>query len=352
MSFDSSLVIGRQLLLITGQVGSGKSHLSVSAVSAIRQDHPDIPVYADIEGLNIDGVLPSPEDWRETPANSIIFYDEAQKKTFFENSNKRINDDPRIRDLTTVRHEGKTIVFITQDPSFLHTAITKLIKTHYHVSNPFENDKPKVFEFNKAIRSIDDKGVYQKQAVNQFTHTLDKEIFPLYKSIEDGAVHKKTRKRPNKVYYMIALAVALILITIPALYYGVKTVYSSIFEEKTISTTNEPSGSPMDAINPTSAVSVGQQGAVFRKDLHNKFLPTDTVDIASDENIRPAMVIQSSSNCRVYNHFGDRLMISVEECMIMSDDPTFIPRSRQLTPVPSYLNGSNNGQSQQDSAPS
>lgn len=120
-----------------------------------------------------------------------------------------------------------TIVFITQDPSFLHPALTKLIKTHYHVSNPFENDKPKVFEFNKAIRSIDDKGRYQSQASNQFTHYLDPKIFPLYKSVNDGAEHKKTRKKPKKIYYMIAFIVFMILLGIPMMFWGlVKSIIS------------------------------------------------------------------------------------------------------------------------------
>lgn len=348
MAFDPSLIIGRQLVLVTGQIGSGKTHFCVSAVQAIRLNHPEIPVYSDIAGLNIEGVLPSPDDWHDVPVNSIVFYDEAQKLEWFSNSNRRINSDNRVTDLTTVRHDGITIVFITQDPSFLHTALTKLIKTHYHVSNPFENGKPKVFEFNRAVRAIDDKGRYQSQATNQFTHNLDKEVFPLYKSVEDGAVHKKTRKRPKKVYYMIALVIVLLLVAIPVLFTAIKTVYGFINGSDDDTTVVAPSNSPMDAINPTSAVSVGGEGNfIARKDLYDKFLEKDIIDIAADENIRPSMVIQSSTDCKVYNHFGNRLMLSVEECNMMSDDPTYIPISRQPTPVPAYLSGGETQQSQQ-----
>ncbi|EQD37260.1 Zonular occludens toxin, partial [mine drainage metagenome] len=38
------------------------------------------PCYSDIEGLNMPGVLPAPDDWRTTPEGSFIVYDEAQKR--------------------------------------------------------------------------------------------------------------------------------------------------------------------------------------------------------------------------------------------------------------------------------
>ena len=69
------------LTLITGVPGSGKSLRAVyelkKALDAGR------PCYSDIEGLNMPGVLPAPDDWRTTPEGSFIVYDEAQKRPQF-----------------------------------------------------------------------------------------------------------------------------------------------------------------------------------------------------------------------------------------------------------------------------
>lgn len=343
MSISADLIVGRGLVLITGQIGSGKSHFSVSVINAIREQYPDLHVFSDIDGLKIDGVQISPDDWHNCPHNAIIFYDEAQKKECFSNSNKRINSDNRVTDLTTVRHEGMTIVFITQDPSFLHPALTKLIKTHYHVSNPFENDKPKVFEFNKAIRSIDDKGRYQSQASNQFTHYLDPKIFPLYKSVNDGAEHKKTRKKPKKIYYMIAFIVFMVLVGVPMMFWGVSKIYhfvkgadetamnagnSIATEQTTASQAQTPMG---------EAVTVStQNGAVLtiRKDLYDKLLPSaDYNDIVNDEMLRPAMIVQTPQGCNAFNSYGDKLNLPDDDCLLMSSDHSLIPRTRKVQQV-------------------
>ena len=66
------------MILITGTPGSGKSLFAVAKILELQKQFPDRELFADIEGLQIDGVERSPEDWRETPENSIIFYDEAQ----------------------------------------------------------------------------------------------------------------------------------------------------------------------------------------------------------------------------------------------------------------------------------
>ena len=119
---DNGLIKGQGLVLITGKKGSGKSHFATSQIKYIVDNHPDHAVYADIAGLNIDGVKPSPKDWQDLMddkgvGNCTIFYDEAQRLEWADNSSTKINSDSRIREMTMIRHANINIVIITQDPA-------------------------------------------------------------------------------------------------------------------------------------------------------------------------------------------------------------------------------------------
>ena len=184
MSVPNGLIKGEGLILITGKKGSGKSHFATTQIKYITDNFPDHKVYADIAGLNIAGVEKSPDDWQtlmdaDGVGNCTIFYDEAQRLEWADNSNTKINSDSRIREMTMIRHANINIVIITQDPTFVHSALRKLVDVHYHVSHPFKDGKPKVFKFAGSLDAIDTKGVYRDYAVETFTHKLDKETTAL-----------------------------------------------------------------------------------------------------------------------------------------------------------------------------
>ena len=62
------------IILITGTPGSGKTLFAVSKILAWAKENKR-EIFADIDGLSIDGIEKSPEDWRETPDGSIVVYD-------------------------------------------------------------------------------------------------------------------------------------------------------------------------------------------------------------------------------------------------------------------------------------
>ena len=117
------------MILITGTPGSGKSLFAVAKILELQKQFPERQIFADIEGLQIDGVERSPEDWRETPDNSIIFYDEAQQHERFR-SGTSANRDEIVQKLQVHRHTGHDIYFITQSPRFLNSFVTDLIGEH------------------------------------------------------------------------------------------------------------------------------------------------------------------------------------------------------------------------------
>lgn len=347
---DNGLIKGKGLVLITGKKGSGKSHFATKQIKYIVDNFPDHPVYADVAGLNIAGVQPSPDDWqtlldKNDVANATIFYDEAQLLAWADNSNTKISSDERIKNMTMIRHANLNIVIMTQHPTFIHPVLRHLVDVHYHISHPFKDGKPKVFEFAGAMSTIDDKGAYQTHAVETFTHKLDKETSALYKSVEDGATHDQKKKIPKRIIYMGIFIAVLFLVAVPAGIYGISKAYSFISGAKdrgddmlkegnnvaTGKAANNVNGA--SGFNDPSMVSPEQLTKAQLDELYKKYLDDYTVEVAEHDAIRPDSIMASNGKCMAYNMYGDGLNISYDKCMDMLNNPETRPRKRQRQPM-------------------
>lgn len=339
---DNGLIKGQGLILVTGKKGSGKSHFVTSQIKYIVDNFgADHQVYADIDGLNIAGVEPSPKDWQDVPKNCTIIYDEAQRLEWADNSSTKINSDPRVREMTMIRHENKNIVLITQDPMFIHSALRKLVDVHYHISHPFKDGKPKVFKFAGAMGTIDDKGAYKAHALDTFTHQLDADTSKLYKSVDDDAKHDQKKSIPKKVKMMIAFVVFLILVAIPAGIWGVGKVYSFIagaedrgnemMNETTENVETITSGSEGLEQNLPTTATAEQLTAAELEALHLKYLDEYTVEVAEHDAVRPDSIMAMNGKCRAYNMFGDGLNITQEKCFDMLNNPDTRPHKRSFS---------------------
>lgn len=336
----NGLIKGKGLVLITGKKGSGKSHFATSQIKYLVDNFPDHPVYADIAGLNIPGVQPSPDDWQtlldeNKVANATIFYDEAQLLAWADNSNTKISSDDRIKNMTMIRHANLNIVVMTQHPTFIHPVLRHLVDVHYHLSHPFKDGKPKVFEFTGSMNTIDDKGAYQAHAVETFTHKLDKETSALYKSVEDGATHDQKRKIPKRIIYMTIFVGLLLLLAIPAGIYGVRVAYNFINgakgqgEEITEQAKVVSSGEPVAVSGFKHPSAEAPQLSNAELDaLYKKYLDDYTVEVASHDAIRPDSIMASGGKCMAYNMYGDGLNIPYDKCMGMLLDPSTRPKKR------------------------
>ena len=343
---SNGLIKGEGLVLITGKKGSGKSHFATSQIKYIRDNFPDHPVYADIAGLNIEGVLPSPDDWQtlldeNDVANATIFYDEAQLLAWADNSNTKISSDSRIKNMTMIRHANLNIVVMTQHPTFIHPVLRHLVDVHYHISHPFKDGKPKVFQFTGTMNTIDDKGAYQAHAVGTFTHKLDKETSALYKSVEDGAKHDQKKKIPKRIIYMGIFIAVLLLVAVPAGIYGVSKAYSFIGGAKDRGDdmlkegNNVATGKAANNVNGASGfsdpsmVSPEQLTKAQLDELYKKYLDDYTVEVAEHDAIRPDSIMASNGKCMAYNMYGDGLNIPYDKCMDMLKNPETRPKKRQ-----------------------
>lgn len=348
---DNGLIKGQGLVLITGKKGAGKSHFATAQIKYIVDNFPDHPVYADIAGLNIAGVMPSPEDWqtlldKDGIANATVFYDEAQLREWCDNSNTKISSDSRIKNMTMIRHANLNIVVMTQDPTFVHSALRKLVDVHYHISHPFKDGKPKVFQFAGAMSTIDDKGLWKNYAIESFTHKLDKETTELYKSVEDGAKHDQKRKIPKRVLYMIGVVIAIILLGIPIGLWGINKVAGFIGGAEERSTEMLDSADTITGTGERDGSSgFGQSPEDLTKEqldeLYKKYLDDYTVEVATHDAIRPDSIMAMNGKCRAYNMYGDGLNITQDKCFDMLENPETRPKKRNVQRVANNNNLNN-----------
>lgn len=214
------------MILITGTPGSGKSLFAVSKILELQKQYPDRPIYADIEGLQIDGVERSPNDWRETPDNSIIFYDEAQQHERFR-SGTSANKDEIVQKLQVHRHTGHDIYFITQSPRFLNAFVLDLIGEHYHLHRPYGAKLASVYYWRGAQKQPNSEAA-KERSENNFQFVYPKDVFKLYKS---ATAHHVKFKIPTKI---LGTFVAALFVGAMVLYLVFKPETQSFFTGKPV----------------------------------------------------------------------------------------------------------------------
>ena len=193
------------IVLVTGTPGSGKTLFVVSKILELQKQFPDRKIYADIDGLLIDGVEQSPDDWRTTPDNSIVIYDEAQQHERFR-AGTQANKDEIVQKLQVHRHTGHDIWFITQSPRFLNAFVLDLVGEHYHLHRPYGAKLASVYYW-RSVRKQPQSLASRELAENEFLFKYPKELFDVYKS---ATQHNVKLKIPKKLWLVVA-AIVLIL---------------------------------------------------------------------------------------------------------------------------------------------
>lgn len=341
--------LGRGLVLLTGLPGSAKSYVAVEAMMWIRKNHPEVKVYShDIPGLEVEGVLPAPLDWRDTDENSVVFYDEAADIEWCKASTKLQSDDDRVNEFRRIRKGNRNVVLMTQDPAYIHIMIRKLVQTHYHMSNPqMDPVKTKFYEFRgSAIPSFDNPRSWKSRVFNEGTIDIVPEVYNNYISISKTAKHDKKKKMPKKVKrLLIGLCIAIPLIIILmivglSVMFGAqdelkeKSKLPNEIESENTTTTSNINNSIKPTIKPIPNAHLYQRTPKPDKEqLRMKYMPQHIYYTAYDENIRPATIIiknldNGKRECRAYNAYSEPLLIEDDLCFLMGEKPAFIPRSR------------------------
>jgi len=281
--------------LITGVPGSGKTLFAVTLIQ--RWIKEGRTVYADIEGLNIPGVLPSPKDWRETPEGSVVVYDEAQR-AFPPEGNAGRSSREDIAAMETHRHTGHDLLFITQHPKLIHSHVRRLIGKHWHLHRMYGTQNAKVFQADQAINT-DSKTALN--AADQFLFTYPKDVFSLYKS---ATIHTHKPYMPKflkrTILGMLALAGVIAALWIPS---------SSFFKgDIGIQSLNSSAEKPSLLASAQPSVAASSSAAA----------PT------SDSPASPPRVsgcISSKSRCICYAPDGNPIPMDVAACRALAAEP-------------------------------
>ncbi len=283
------------LCLVTGVPGSGKS---LYAVGELLKEYLDIneqeikegrdarPIYSDIDGLNIEGILPAPDDWRDCPDGSIVFYDECQQKYPPDGQGRSSRSD--IQEFETHRHRGFDIILITQHPKLLHAHIRRLVNRHYHIIRMYGTQNAKVFAKDGHI-DIDKSAQLEKN--DNWVWSYPKEFFGKYKSATIHTHKAHVPKWAKRSLYGMAVLIVFLFIIIPK---------ASAFFFRDGDTEN------IEVAETTSN----------EYDLSEE-TPVSLTPVNSDS---PVACMANADSCVCYNSDGYKLEISFRKCTRYTED--------------------------------
>lgn len=343
-----SSILGRSSILVTGLEGSGKSHFIMSQIKQIL-DMPDNEY--EIYLANVDGVtlvdaqfhIVQPDfSWvDDAPINSIVIYDEAGFIDRFDNTKTKINSHKDVQTLTMRRHKNVLTVFVTQDAKLVHSGLRSLIKFHYHFSNPYSSTtETKCF----VTAGVND-GFPKKTIIEEFDHTLDPAIFPLYKSVKDGVKHDQKPVKNKKAQLMQRIAVLCFILCIPVfigMFYLIKKVKDDQFDTDNVnakvnSTITDKAKDFTDKANPTTGMNTAGQtnldqnnkDAVRSLELYEQRLPSDYRVTVNNDDLRVSGVVMMGGSCKGYNGHGEFINISQAECVNYTQVAGAMPKANR-----------------------
>ena len=197
-------MLTQPLEIVTGLPGASKTLHTIQHVEDFRKKTGRPVFYAGINELTLPWEKIDPTKWMETPEGSVIVIDEAQQ--VFRPSSVNKDPQPWITGLETIRHGGRNMVLVTQQPMLLHSNVRKLAGKHYHIVRHFGSHSATMHEWD-GVRENCSKSTGRADSQKHVLR-FPKEVFAWYKSAE---VHTVKRSIPMRVWVLLAL-----LFVIPA----------------------------------------------------------------------------------------------------------------------------------------
>lgn len=236
------------MYLISGQPGNGKTLRAMSmALEFYEQNQQQVKegkaqprrFFTSIAGATVEEgadafpwmeKLPDHNDWTQLPDGSFLIYDEAHSdgntqglerygKLFPSTGKPGESDDPRIRAMSTHRHRGFDLVFVTQWPNKIHHQVRTLIGSHTHMNRSFGMQRAGVLTWSRVQSDPYDEKVRDKAEEEIWAYP--KALYTRYRSATlHTASHKF--KVPKKVWQALSVTIALVL--------GVWLIYAFIIK--------------------------------------------------------------------------------------------------------------------------
>ena len=288
------------MFLISAVPGSGKTLRIVGKILKMQSENdkaeaegkPRRRIYSNVKGLVIPGVEPAPDDWRDTPQNSIVIYDEAQE-IFPATGSSGISKDERVTAMTTHRHTGHDLYFLTQDPIFLDATLRKLVGTHEHLWRASSLQAATVYTWD-GHQSSPMSSTALKTA-DESTWAFPKAHYAFYKS---ASHHTHKFVMPKKILFL-GIALLAVVVGFAWLMFGRADSFSVL--RKAL---------------PGHAASVSEEGAAAPGAVAAKGSAKRPDSWQAAESL-PALsgCAMLSNSCRAWNAEGQQLDISRAECL-------------------------------------
>ena len=248
------------IYLITGTPGTGKTAFAVSSIINNREglfkyetedgETVDRPLYfCHIDGLDEKALKAhrlTEEQIQSAPLNelvpqgSVVIVDEADYAYPTRPAAKEV--PPYVKTLKELRHDGFTLILMTQHPSMLDSYIRNLVGKHWHLER--KQVGTKLYEFYRCETNI--ASACAAKGVTSDFYKPDKRAFKYYKS---ASVHIKFKKKLHPVFY----GMGLLLVCAPLFFY-----YSSGRFKRYVGAEEQPAAV---AIAETSALAQQQAAA-------------------------------------------------------------------------------------------
>ncbi|STZ03006.1 zonular occludens toxin domain-containing protein [Moraxella equi] len=281
--------------------------------------------YSNIEGIKVAGVRPLPEnaDWRQLNPNKdpneppkLIIIDEYQYFDAFMKENRSAHN--RIgKDLSTHRHYGIDIWFITQSTKLLNDYVLENVGEHVHVHRPKKKKTVDVYWWSYCQKSLS-KTAFKDADDKQKWH-INENMFPLYKStsaVTDG----KARTSQKTVSAVITFAITAIILTAIILN-GMESYtqmsgnpFDDVAQKTQLQDTSVDFIKEQDDTATTQDQQDQQEQENRRVYLLAQDLPQDYEIRRTEPMLQVRGVMQMGGKCLAYNAYGDVMTLSPTDC--------------------------------------
>lgn len=301
------------VILITGQPGAGKTLFAVSKFLKGRVN----AFQAGIKGCVFPGV--DAAKWFESPTGAIIVVDEAWK--WFAPAPPTKEAPPHMARLPEIRHEGRTLVLVTQHPNDLDARVRRRVGKHYHLVRVFGSERSNVHEWNHCHEDVD-----TRIETENFLWSYDKESFGLYKSAELHKIKVEVPRKLKRLPWILGIGG---LAMAGGLWYTIGSLQEGISPAAKTATTQPKSGL-LDALNlnkpGTAKPQIAQKATPMTAQEYVASLQPRIADLphtapAYDEITKPsvapviaACVKSASKGCHCWTQQATPLVVSAMVC--------------------------------------
>lgn len=347
------------MYLISGQPGNGKTLRAMSmALEFYEQNQQQVKegkaqprrFFTNIAGATVEeGAdafpwmerLPDHNDWTQLPDGSFVIYDEAHSdgntqglerygKLFPSTGKPGESDDPRIRAMSTHRHRGFDLVFVTQWPNKIHHQVRTLIGSHTHMNRSFGMQRAGVLTWSRVQSDPYDEKVRDKAEEEIWAYP--KTLYSRYRSATlHTASHKF--KVPKKVWQALSVTIALV--------FGVWMIYAFIIKPPPVPKKVDQGAGALPAAGALAPLGAGVPAArpLTREEYIERHKPRieyqpwsapafDDRSVQSQPELycMASGTTEQDTTCTCVTEQGTKAKISIPVCVaIARDGPAYNP---------------------------